>query len=32
LRRGKALSLIFWGLDNAGLSNEAHDASVVSPD
>jgi len=27
-----ALSLVFWGLDKAGLSNEAPDASMVSPD
>jgi uracil permease len=29
---GMGLSLIFWALDKAGLSNEAADASVVSPD
>ena len=29
---GMALSLVFWGLDRAGLCNEAPDSSVISPD
>ena len=29
---GMGLSLVFWGLDKAGFSNESPDASVVSPD
>ena len=29
---GMGLSLIFWGLDKAGLSTEAPDTSMVSPD
>ena len=29
---GMGLSLIFWVLDKLGLTNEAPDASVISPD
>jgi hypothetical protein len=29
---GMGLSLIFWALDKLGLTNEAADASIVSPD
>ena len=29
---GMGLSLVFWGLDKAGLSTEAPDTSMVSPD
>jgi uracil permease len=29
---GMGISLIFWGLDKAGLSTESADTSMVSPD